>query len=289
MAKYGFLGAGIMGSAMAANLIRGGHEVTVWNRTADKIAPLLKIGGRRGTTPAEVVAASQITFAMVSDPAASRELCFGDDGVLTSVGPGHDYVEMSTIDDNTAIEISLAVASRGGRFLEAPVSGTKKPAEDGQLIIMAAGECNLFDDARPAFDAMGKLAVYLGDVGEGARMKLVINAVMAGAMVALAEGVALAEKSGLDVAALLDLLDAGVVSSPLLRAKGPQLISREYPASFPLKHMQKDLRLALALADRVNQPLHSTATINQSFLKAKTDGHGDKDFSAVLEAINGKS
>lgn len=288
MAKYGFLGLGIMGSAMAANLIRDGHEVTVWNRTADKIAPLLEIGGRQGATPAEVVAASQITFAMVSDPAASRELSFGTDGVLTVVGPGHDYVEMSTIDDATATEISQAITSRGGRFLEAPVSGTKKPAEDGQLIIMAAGARDLFDDARPAFNAMGKMAVYLGDVGEGARMKLVINAIMAGTMVALAEGVALAEKSGLDVATLLELLDAGVVSSPLLRAKGPQLMSREYPASFPLKHMQKDLRLALALADSVDQPLPATATINQAFLKARTDGHGDEDFSAVLEAITAK-
>lgn len=289
MAKYGFLGLGIMGSAMAANLIRGRHEVTVWNRTADKVAPLLEIGGRRGVTPAEVVATSQITFAMVSDPAASRGLCFGADGVLTAVGPGHDYVEMSTIDDATAIEISQAITSRGGRFLEAPVSGTKKPAEDGQLIIMAAGDRSLFDDARPAFDAMGKLAVYLGDVGEGARMKLVINAIMAGTMVALAEGVALAGKSGLDVATLLDLLDAGVVSSPLLRAKGPQLMSREHPASFPLKHMQKDLRLALALADKVDQPLAVTAAINQAFIKARTDGHGDEDFSAVLEAISEKS
>jgi len=288
MAKYGFLGLGIMGSAMAANLIRDGHEVTVWNRTADKIAPLLEIGGRQGATPAEVVAASQITFAMVSDPAASRELSFGTDGVLTVVGPGHDYVEMSTIDDATASEISQAITSRGGRFLEAPVSGTKKPAEDGQLIIMAAGARDLFDDARPAFNAMGKMAVYLGDVGEGARMKHVINAIMAGTMVALAEGVALAEKSGLDVATLLELLDAGVVSSPLLRAKGPQLMSREYPASFPLKHMQKDLRLALALADSVDQPLPATATINQAFLKARTDGHGDEDFSAVLEAITAK-
>lgn len=289
MAKYGFLGLGIMGSAMAANLVRDGHDVTVWNRTADKIAPLLNIGAKGGANPAEVVAASQLTFAMVSDPAASRELCFGDDGVLTAVGPCHDYVEMSTIDDATAVEISQAVTSRGGRFLEAPVSGTKKPAEDGQLIIMAAGHRDLFDDAEPAFSAMGKMAVYLGDVGEGAKMKLVINAIMAGAMTALAEGVALAEKSGLELAVLLDLLDAGVVSSPLLRAKGPQLISREYPASFPLKHMQKDLRLALALADRVDQPLAVTAAINQAFIKARIDGHGDEDFSAVLEAISEKS
>jgi len=289
MADYGFLGTGIMGSGMAANLIRAGHKVIVWNRTADKAAPLIALGASLGDSPADVVGRSQITFSMVSDPAAARSVVFGSEGVLSAVAKGNDYIEMSTIDDATSTEISTAVTAKNARFLEAPVSGTKKPAEDGQLIIMAAGDRTLFDDAACAFEAMGKLSVYLGEVGMGARMKLVINAIMAGTMVAQAEGFALARRSGLDLTTLLDLLDAGVVSSPLLKAKGPQMLVREYPTSFPLKHMQKDLRLALGLADQLELPLHGVAALNQVFIDARSAGHGDDDFSAVYEVVTSRS
>jgi 3-hydroxyisobutyrate dehydrogenase-like beta-hydroxyacid dehydrogenase len=285
MTTYGFLGMGIMGSAMAGNLVRAGFDVIVWNRSPEKTEPLVTLGARRAANPREVVAVSYITFSMVADPIATRDVCFGADGALAGAGPGHDYIETSTIDDATSEELAQAIRERGGRFLEAPVTGTKKPAEDGQLVFLAAGDPELFEAAQPAFDAMGKLSVYLGDVGSGARMKLVINSIMAGVMVALAEGLALAEESGLESAAVLELLDAGVVASPLFRAKGPQLLERSYPASFPLKHMQKDLRLALALGEAVGQPLHSTATINQTFKRAVVTGHGDEDFSAVFEVI----
>jgi len=285
VAHYGFIGTGIMGSAMAANLVHAGHSVAVWNRTSEKLEPLLALGAIPCASPAEVVSASEITFSMLADPDAALEVALGADGVIGATAPGHDYIEMSTIDDVTSKRIAAEVRATGARFLEAPVSGTKKPAEDGQLIIMAAGDADLFEDARPAFDAMGKLAVHLGEVGAGARMKLVINSIMAGVMVAQSEGFALAEKAGLDVQILLELLDVGVVSSPLLRAKGPQIIERQYPASFPLKHMQKDLRLTLALADQVGQPLDSTATVNQTFMRARVAGLGDQDFSAVHEVV----
>lgn len=285
MAHYGFIGTGIMGSAMAANLVRAGHSVAVWNRTPAKLEPLLALGATAYASPAEVVSTSEITFSMLADPNAVLEVVLGADSAIGATGPGRDYIEMSTIDDITSQKIAAEVRATGARFLEAPVSGTKKPAEDGQLIIMAAGDADLFEDARPAFDAMAKLAVHLGEVGAGARMKLVINSIMAGVMVAQSEGFALAEKTGLDLQILLELLDAGVVSSPLLRAKAPQLLEREYPASFPLKHMQKDLRLTLALADQVGQPLDGTATINQTFLRARAAGLGDQDFSAVHEVV----
>ncbi len=286
MAHYGFLGTGIMGGAMAANLLRAGHSLAVCNRTPDKLEPLLALGAIPCASPAEVVAASAITFSMVADPEAALEVALGAGGVIEATGPGHDYIEMSTIDDVTSRKIGAEVVATGARFLEAPVSGTKKPAEDGELIIMAAGDPGLFEDAEPAFDAMGKLAVHLGEVGTGARMKLVINSIMAGVMVAQSEGFALAEKCGLDLPSLLELLDAGVVSSPLLRAKGPQLMARQYPTSFPLKHMQKDLRLTLALADQVGQPLDNTATVNQTFIRARVAGLGDQDFSAVHEVVS---
>jgi 3-hydroxyisobutyrate dehydrogenase/2-hydroxy-3-oxopropionate reductase len=282
---YGFLGLGIMGGAMAANLARAGFDVTVWNRTAEKAAPLVSLGAHQGTSPREVVEACDITFAMLADPAAVEAVCAGPDGVLAGTGHGHDFVNMSTVDDITSRRIADAVAGTGGRFLEAPVTGTKQPAEEGTLVILAAGDESLFEAAAPAFGAMGKTSLYLGEVGNGARMKLVVNAIMAGVLTALCEGMALGLKSGLDGERLLDVIDAGAFANPMFRAKGRLLLDRDYPASFPLKHTQKDLRLAVELSERSGQPLHCIAAVNETFKRARITGHGDEDISAVFEAI----
>lgn len=285
VSHYGFIGLGIMGSAMASNLLSAGHTVTVWNRDPTKSEALAERGAHVATSPSEVVAAASVTFSMVSDPAATREVVFGGRGVLAGVGPGHDYVETSTIDDVTSREVADAVAARGGRYLEAPVTGTKKPAQDGQLVFLCAGDESLYRQVQPALEAMGKQNVFLGEVGNGARMKLVINAMMGSVMAALAEGVALADRAGLDSAQFLELLDAGVLASPLVRSKGPQLLSNDHPASFPLKHMQKDLRLALSLADTVAQPLPALTTVNEVYERALKLGFGDQDLSAVYRVV----
>ncbi|QEM69351.1 NAD(P)-dependent oxidoreductase [Geobacter sp. FeAm09] len=285
MPQFGFLGLGIMGNAMAANLVRAGFPVTVWNRNPAKCAPLVALGARQGGSPREVAAACDITFAMLADPAAATEVCFGPDGVLEGIGAGRGYIDMSTVDDVTARAVAGAVADRGGRFLEAPVSGTKKPAEDGTLIILAAGDRGLYDEAAPALDRMGKKRLYLGAVGQGARMKLVVNAIMGGMVTALCEGVALGQKGGLDGAEILEALDAGALANPLFKGKGPMLLKGEYPTSFPLKHMQKDLRLAVALGDELGQPLHCIAAVNETFKRARMAGHADEDLAAVFQVI----
>lgn len=285
MATYGFIGLGIMGSGMAANLVRAGFDVTVWNRTPHKTEALAAMGASVAGSPSEVAASCEITFAMLSDPASVREVLFGADGVLEGVGAGHDLVDMSTVDDATSRETAAAVHERGGHFVEAPVSGTKKPAEDGTLVILAAGDRDLYDAAQPAFDAMGKIAFYLGETGNGSRMKLAVNAVMGGMMAAFAEGVALAEKAGLPGETVLEVLDQGAMACPMFRAKGPMLLQRDYPASFPLKHMRKDLRLAQELAREVGQPLSTTDAATGTFERAMTEGRGDEDISAVFEAI----
>jgi 3-hydroxyisobutyrate dehydrogenase-like beta-hydroxyacid dehydrogenase len=285
MATYGFLGLGIMGSPMAKNMVRAGFEVTVWNRTADKCAPLVHLGARQRGSPREVAAGCDITFAMLADPAASRAVCFGPKGVLEGLGAGRGYVDMSTVDDETARTIAKAVSEQGGRFLEAPVFGTKKPAEDGTLVILAAGDRSLYDEAAPAFEKMGKKRLYLGAVGQGARMKLAVNSILGGVMAAFCEGVALGQKGGLDGAQILEVLDAGALANPLFKGKGAVLLKGEFPTSFPLKHMQKDLRLAVALGDELGQPLHCTAAVNETFKRARAAGHGDEDFSAVFRVI----
>ena len=285
MTRYGFLGLGIMGGAMAANLLRAGMDVTVWNRNPERCAALLEIGARQGKNPGEVAAGCDITFAMLSNPAASREVCFGPDGVLEGIGAGRGYVDMSTIDDHTARLVAEAVIERGGRFLEAPVSGTKKPAEDGTLIFLAGGDPELYADAAAAFGVMGKKSFFLGDVGQGVRMKLVVNLIMRGMMTAFCEGMALGQKAGLDGRQLLEVLDEGALANPMFRVKGPMLLQEQFPASFPLKYMQKDLRLALLLGDELRQPLHTAATANETFKKACAAGLADQDFAAVFDVV----
>lgn len=285
MQRIGFIGLGIMGNAMARNLVKAGFDVTVWNRSQDKCAELASLGAAVAATPAEVTSSCQITFAMLSDPAAAHAVCFGPDGALAGIGAGRGYVDMSTVDAATAREIGAAVAEKGGSFLEAPVSGSKKPAEDGTLIILAAGDRELYDQALPFFEKMGKKILFLGEVGRGAQMKLVVNMTMGGMMAIFCEGIALAEKAGLAAADLLDVLDAGALANPMFKLKGAQITQGNFPPAFPLKHMQKDLRLAVALGDELGQPLFSAAAANESFKRARALGLSDQDFCAVFRAI----
>lgn len=282
MQKFGFIGLGIMGSAMAKNLLRAGFSVTVWNRSAAKAEELAALGAEQASTPAEVAASCPVTFAMLADPAAAEEVCFGKHGVLEGIGEGRGYVDMSTVDPATSQKIGVAVVAKGGRFLEAPVSG---PAEDGTLIILAAGDRSLYDEALPGFEKMGKKVLHLGDVGKGAEMKLVVNMVMGGMMAVFCEGLALGEKAGLATDAILDVIGAGVMSNPMFSLKGGLIREGNFAPAFPLKHMQKDMRLAVALGDRAGQPLVASAAVNELFKWARGDGFGNEDFSALFKTI----
>lgn len=285
MQKFGFIGLGIMGSAMAKNLVRAGFEVTVWNRTPEKCAELAALGAKVASSPKEVAQSCPVIFAMLADPAAAEAVCFAPDGVLEGIGDGRGYVDMSTVDAGISRRIATAVTAKGGRFLEAPVSGSKKPAEDGTLIILSAGDRSLYEEAMPGFDKLGKKVLYLGEVGNGANMKLVVNMVMGGMMSIFCEGLALGEKAGLDRSDILEVIDAGAMSNPMFRMKGELIDKEDFTVAFPLKHMQKDLRLAVDLGDRMKQPLYSAAIANEVFKKAKELGFGEEDFSALFKAV----
>ena len=270
---------------MAANLLKAGFDVTVWNRNSAKCAELVALGAHQGDSPKAVAASCDMTFAMVSDPEAALALCQGPDGVAAGIGAGRGYVDMSTVDDTTSKTIAHLITQAGGRFLEAPVSGTKKPAEDGTLIILAAGDPSLYDDAKPAFDIMGKMSPYLGEVGQGANMKLVVNMMMGGMLSIFSEGMSLGQKAGLDGQQILDILDAGAMSNPMFKGKGAMLLNENYTTSFPLKHMQKDLRLAIALGDQLEQPLPTAAIANEAFKQALKAGFAEEDIAAVYKVI----
>ncbi|XP_010532940.1 PREDICTED: glyoxylate/succinic semialdehyde reductase 1 [Tarenaya hassleriana] len=283
--EVGFLGLGIMGKAMSMNLLKHGFKVTVWNRTLSKCDELVEHGAEVCKTPAAVVKKCKYTIAMLSDPYAALAVVLDKDGVLEQISQGKGYIDMSTVDAETSLKISEAITAKGAQFLEAPVSGSKKPAEDGQLIILAAGDKALFDEAMPAFDVLGKKSFYLGQVGNGAKMKLVVNMIMGSVMNAFSEGLVLADKSGLSPDTLLDVLDLGAMANPMFKGKGASMIKSSYPPAFPLKHQQKDMRLALALGDENAVSMPVSAAANEAFKKARSMGLGDLDFSAVIEAL----
>eukprot|EP00197_Chlamydomonas_leiostraca_P011313 CAMPEP_0202865804 /NCGR_PEP_ID=MMETSP1391-20130828/6361_1 /ASSEMBLY_ACC=CAM_ASM_000867 /TAXON_ID=1034604 /ORGANISM="Chlamydomonas leiostraca, Strain SAG 11-49" /LENGTH=322 /DNA_ID=CAMNT_0049545681 /DNA_START=91 /DNA_END=1059 /DNA_ORIENTATION=- len=283
--KLGFAGIGIMGLAMTRNLIKAGYEVYVWNRNPAKCDPLKAEGAKVVSSPKQLAQAADYTFAMLSDPPAALEVATGPDGIVAGLAKGKGYVDVSTVDAETSQAIAAAVRGSGAAFLEAPVSGSKKPAEDGKLIFLTAGDQALFDAVAGPLGAMGKASFFLGEVGAGANMKLVVNMIMGSMMVAFAEGLALAEQSGLKQQDLLDVLGLGAIAAPMFAMKGPSMMAHKYAPAFPLKHQQKDMRLAIQLGDQHAQTLPVASAANAAYLQARGKGLGDEDFSAVLEAI----
>ncbi|XP_009792478.1 glyoxylate/succinic semialdehyde reductase 2, chloroplastic-like [Nicotiana tabacum] len=287
-ASIGFLGLGIMGSPMAQNLIKAGRAVTVWNRTKSKCEPLISMGAKYKSSPEEVAASCDVTFAMLADPESAVDVACGKYGAAKGMGPGKGYVDVSTVDGETSKLICEHIRATGAHFLEAPVSGSKKPAEDGQLIFLTAGDNVLYETVAPLLDIMGKSRFYLGEVGNGAAMKLVVNMVMGSMMASFSEGLVLSEKVGLDPSVLVEVISQGAISAPMYAMKGPSMVKSLYPTAFPLKHQQKDLRLALGLAESVSQPTPIAAATNELYKVAKSHGLSDQDFSAVIEALKVK-
>ena len=286
-APVGFIGLGIMGLGQARNLLRSGRSLVVWNRSVEKseafAAEELAAGKVTvAASAAEVVEKCSLTYSMLSTLEASHAVF---PSVLERVSAGKSIVDCATLTPERMAEMSAAVKGAGGSFLEAPVSGSKGPAEQGALIFLTAGDEAVKEAATADFDAMGKATFYFGEeVGRGSKMKLVVNMIMGIQLNALAEGVALTEASDLPVDDLLKILSLGAMNSPMINLKGPGMAKRSYdPPQFPLKHAQKDMRFALALADDLGKGLPVAAASNEVYKRARTE-HGESDFAAVAEA-----
>jgi len=287
MAKpsVGYLGMGIMGSAMAGRLVDAGFPTTVWNRSTEKCKPLQEKGAKVADSPAAVIESCDIVFACTSDPESAKALVFGEKGVLAGITPGKKFVDMSTVDEETVQEISKAITDKGGLFLEAPVAGSKGPALQGQLVILSAGDETLKNEAQQCFDVLGKRTFFLGKAGSGARMKLVINMMMGINMVALCEGLAMGTSSGLKGEDICEVIKESAIACPMYGLKGPKILAGDFAPNFPLKHQQKDLRLAVALGDQVQQPTPVAAAANEAMKAGVAIGKGDEDFAAVFQAV----
>jgi 3-hydroxyisobutyrate dehydrogenase len=279
--NFGFLGLGIMGSGIVKNLLNSGHTVTVWNRTVEKVRDFVEAGAKEALTPSDVIAESDITFSCVSDPQAAKDLVFGNCGVLQEINTTKGYVEMTGMDSDTSQDIAEAISLKGGRYLEAQIQGSKTQAQDGTLVVLVAGDRSLFDDCQSCFQAMGKNSFYLGEVGNSSKMNLVLQTIMGVTLAGLAEGMALADRAGLQQKDVMEVLELTGLACPTILGKGKAIIDGGFPTHQPLQHMQKDLKLSLNMGDQLEQPLPLTASANEVFKHAKRLGYGEHDVSAV--------
>jgi 3-hydroxyisobutyrate dehydrogenase-like beta-hydroxyacid dehydrogenase len=278
----GIAGLGRMGHPVAVNILDAGFPTAVWNRTAEKAAGLLERGARWAETPGALAKSADIVLSSLADPAAVESVYFGPDGLLDHAHSETIFIDLSTGSPATARRIAAAARERGAAFLDAPVAGSIKAATEGQLGIMVGGDRSAFERCHEIFSAIGKAAFYLGESGSGATMKLVSNAILATMVQALAEGVALGEKAGLDLSDIFTVLGASSVAAPVVAAKAATVTERTYlPAAFTLALMQKDLWLVRSLANELQVPMPATAIAHDMVLAANATGKSGFDFSAV--------
>lgn len=284
----GFIGLGIMGARMAANLRRAGHEVTVWNRTTAKAEEFAaEHGGTVASTPCEVAERSDVVITMVVDGPQVEEVLFGTDGAADCARDGALFVDMSTIAPSDARRIGQALGERGIHFLDAPVTGSSPRAEAGTLTIMAGGSAEDFERARPLFDAMGELVLHVGELGQGQMLKLVNNAVAAANAVVLGQALLVAEKTGVDLDALVKVMQSGSGGSTMLDLKAGPMIEHDFTPLFKTEHMLKDVRHCLEEGQAAGVPFPAAATTREVLTAAVGRGHGQADFAAVIEVLEG--
>lgn len=283
--RVGFLGLGIMGRGMASNLLRAGFDLTVWNRTAARADELVAAGARRADSPAELAAACDVICCCVSDTPDVREVLLGERGVIHGAAPGTLVIDMSTISPQGAREIAAALAERGVRFLDAPVSGGSEGAAKGTLTIMVGGDADDVARATPVLQAMGKTITHVGGTGDGQTVKLVNQILVVGNMLAVAEALIFAQASGVDLEKTLHAVVGGAAGSWMLSNRGPQVIRRDWRPGFTIDLQQKDLRLVLEAAEQVGAPMIATAMISQLYRTLQSAGLGAEGNHALVKAL----
>jgi len=283
--KIGFIGLGIMGSRMAANLQKAGHTLVVHNRSREKAGQLLSLGATWADTPADAASQVEVVFTMLAVPEAVRSAALGKDGFLNRLGPGRLWVNCSTVNPAFSREMSELAGSLGVRFLDAPVTGSKGPAELATLVFWIGGAASDIEACRPLLECMGKRIVHCGGPGMGSSLKLVMNQVLGTTMAACAEGLILGEALGLSRDTLFDALLGGP-AAPFLASKREQIEKGQYaPADFPLRWLQKDLHLASVSAYETGTAMPLTNTAKEIYCLAIRYGHGTEDFSAIYDLL----
>lgn len=290
MEKIAYLGLGIMGQGMAANLLKAGYPLTVWNRNPARGESLAAQGATLAGSPAAAVANADVVMYCVSDDTAVEALVFGENGVLAGVKAGQIVIDLTTIHPDTTRKEAAAYAEKGVRFLDAPVFGSKNEAANGGLWIVAGGDRDLFEQVKPILEVLSETTHYMGGTAMGTSMKLVGNLVVASQLEALGEAMALATKAGLNPEDVLGVLHVTDFKSPIFDGVGQMLINRDFTTHFSLKLMLKDANLIARFAQDLNVPLPAAAATREVIKAAVNQGWGGENASAFirqLEALAG--
>jgi 2-hydroxy-3-oxopropionate reductase len=283
--RVGFMGLGIMGRPMASNLLKAGFCVVAHTRTRSKVDALVALGAEAGSSPCDVATRSDIVITMVPDMPDVRHVMLGADGVIEGAHDGLVAIDMSTISPTATQEIAAVLASQGVHMLDAPVSGGEAGAIAGTLSIMVGGDEAVFTQCQPVFAAMGKRITYIGPHGHGQIAKLCNQVVGVLTLEAVAEGVVLASKAGVDVRRVIDALSGGAADSWMLRNQAPRMLARDFAPGFFIHLQQKDLRLVMELAGKLSAPLPGTALVHQLFSAVEATGGGALGTQALVLAL----
>jgi 3-hydroxyisobutyrate dehydrogenase-like beta-hydroxyacid dehydrogenase len=283
--QVGFMGLGIMGSAMAANVARAGHPLMVYNRTKDKTAVWEARGVKVAPTPRELAEASEVIILMVTGPEAIEALLFGEGGAAPALCPGKTLINMSSVSPRYTRELAGRLAPTGATFIDAPVSGTKKPAEEGTLIILAGGEPAAVEQATPLLLSMGKKVVYCGEAGQGSMMKMTINLLLGLMMAGLAEAAHFGRRGGLDLDTILEVVLSGPLSCGLFQMKADMLRTGDFPPNFPLKHMTKDAKFIVDTAFETGAAAPLGHLLLHLYRLGVSRNLGELDFAAIARVL----
>jgi 3-hydroxyisobutyrate dehydrogenase-like beta-hydroxyacid dehydrogenase len=279
--RVAFLGLGIMGHAMAANLVKAGHEVTVWNRTPGKMVE----GAGIAPNPAAAAQGAEVIWLCVSDTAAVEKILFGPDSVEQSLTEGMIIADSSTISPSATEKFAEKVRSKGVSYVDAPMTGSKIGAANAALIFMVGGDVAVIERLNPLFEAMGKKIFRMGETGKGQATKLAMNLQIALIFEGFAEALTLATKLGVDPRQLVSLIEATMVRSGVVEYKAPFVLQRDFTPNFPLRLMHKDIRLTLEAAKEARVRLPALETVEEIYDLATEEGHRDLDYAATLTLL----
>jgi 3-hydroxyisobutyrate dehydrogenase-like beta-hydroxyacid dehydrogenase len=278
--RVAFLGLGIMGERMAANLVKAGHEVAVWNRTPKQVE-----GARVGASPADAAAGTEVVWMCVSDTKAVEQVLFGPNGAEQSLTQGMVIVDSSTISPSATRQFAERVRSKGVDYVDAPMTGSKVAAGNGSLVFMVGGEETVLERIKPLFDAMGKQVFRMGETSKGQATKLVMNLQIALIYEGFAEALTLATKLGVEADALIQLIQSTMIRSGVVDYKAPFVLKRDFTPNFPLRLMHKDIHLALDAAREARVKLPGLETVEEIYDLATEEGHQDLDYAATLTLL----
>lgn len=285
--KIGFIGLGTMGAPMARNIMDAGYELHVYNRTPEKAKPFVEDDVPVHDSPAEVAIHSDVMFIMVTEPEALNEVLTRENGVLQGLQEETVVTNMSTVSHEATMDAAESVESAGGRFLDAPVSGTKKPAENGTLVILTGGDESLVEEVTPVLQTMGKEIIYCGETGQATNMKLMINLLLGSMMEGLSEALVFGKKLGLSPEKMLQTIEAGGLHAPFFSAKTNAIRSGNFSKNFPVNLMLKDLNLVMDSGGNNGITLPQTTVTREMFNAANIAGSGDEDMAAVIQVLEG--